>query len=200
MAISHERLTQTEQPADIPETLVQLFSDGADALKPWTELSDNSGPQADAIPVFLVEPLNGMELEMLRLTSLGGTITAMREAFFCSKNSVIHRREVIQRKLVATNMAHAVRRGFELGLFMPGDDAEDVNIFRPAESVALRAASFGLSLAEAARQRGTAPKTIKNNRHEVMTKLNATNMIHAVRIGFEKRILSVADEERFDLF
>jgi DNA-binding NarL/FixJ family response regulator len=64
-------------------------------------------------------PLTGMQLEILDLMSRGLTCVEIASELDRAEQNIKNHRANIYRRLNVNNPAHAIRRGFELGLLKP---------------------------------------------------------------------------------
>lgn len=105
-------------------------------------------------------------------------------------------RERVKTKLKVRKMVEAVGVGFDTGwLNLDPEDQRQLpsKELAPTEHWELIMAASGLKAVEAANKREVAEKTVKNIRSNVLEKLNAVNMCHAVRRAREAGILTYED-------
>jgi DNA-binding CsgD family transcriptional regulator len=74
---------------------------------------------------------------------------------------------------------------------VPGDGATP-HLLSPSELGVLCAAASGLTSSASARQLGKGAETVKSQRHQIILKLGARNISHAVALATARRIVALA--------
>ena len=156
--------------------------------------------QTPIVPVYAtaVRPealpaLSEAQYVVFDLTSRGLSGPEVAEQLLYSYPAIKSRKDLILQKLGARNMAQAVDIGIDgraLDITVEPPDDPKLRRLPPAELRALELAAQGFEVAQSAQARGVALQTIKSARLSIIEKFEARNIVHAIRIAYERGIFT----------
>jgi DNA-binding CsgD family transcriptional regulator len=157
-----------------------------EVVQPELVYGDSTAAPSSELDVHSAEPLSETERQVLGLVSQGAMLNDIAESLSIPYEAAKTVLSDIYTKTGAVNRPHAVRLGIEWGdIDLNTKDVGEAPVLTALESLTLELGSFGLLVRETAQYRGVSPETVKTTNQNLIVKLQARNLAHAVLRAFE---------------